>query len=241
MPHPRGRKMRLAQGFATVSFAVAALAFDASNAPASIAAPRHDRSALPRDHAPPHGPVNAQVSVCFVPAQECDTAVVAAIRDAQQSIRVQAYGFTSPMILRELADARARGVDVQAILDKTNDPPERPNTVAREGGQRRSGAAFTVGANIPTWIDDSVTIAHNKIIIIDDRFVIGGSYNYTVSAERHNGENVTFIDSPDAAALYLSNWESRKAVSRQAGDTSQTGDGGRASDRTFLATGSDGD
>ena len=100
---------------------------------------------------------------------------------------------------------------MQAILDKTNDSADRPGHRPHHGG-----AAFTLGANIPTWIDDTVSIAHNKVIIIDDHLVVGGSYNYTVSAERHNAENVTFTDSPDLAALYRTNWESRKAVSRPA-------------------------
>jgi phosphatidylserine/phosphatidylglycerophosphate/cardiolipin synthase-like enzyme len=165
----------------------------------------HESSAL-------HGPAVAQVAVCFVPEQECDTPVVQAIAEAKTFIRVQAYGFTSPVILRALADARARGLDVQVILDKSDD------RVAREDhpGKSRhvSGARFTAEANIPTWIDDSVAIAHNKVIIIDDHLVIGGSYNYTASAEHRNAENVTFIDAPVVADFYLLNWNARKAASR---------------------------
>jgi phosphatidylserine/phosphatidylglycerophosphate/cardiolipin synthase-like enzyme len=182
-----------------------------------------------RDQAAPRGPVNAQISVCFVPAQECDTAIADAIRDARDSIRVQAYGFTAPMILRELAAARARGVDVQAILDKSDDRNERPG-----GRPHPGGAAFTAAAGIPTWIDDTVTIAHNKIIIIDERLVVGGSYNYTVSAERRNAENVTFIQSTALAGLYLANWDSRKAVSRPFDST------GGETLRNFVASELDG-
>jgi phospholipase D len=165
-----------------------------------------------RDDATPLGPVVAEVSVCFVPAQECDTPVVQAIAAARTAIRVQAYGFTSPVILRALADARMRGVDVQAVLDKSDDRIERDDSDART--RRISGARFTAEANIPTWIDDSVAIAHNKVIIIDGHLVIGGSYNYTASAEHRNAENVTFIDARAVAGFYLANWDARKAVSR---------------------------
>jgi phospholipase D len=160
------------------------------------------------DSAATMGPAVAQVSVCFVPAQECDTPVVEAIGRAEKFIRVQAYGFTARPILRALANARARGVDVQAILDKSDDRPDR------EGAKPRPvGARFTAEAGIPTWIDSSVAIAHNKVIIIDGHLVIGGSYNYTASAERRNAENVTFIDAPVVADFYLVNWEARKAAS----------------------------
>ena len=163
--------------------------------------------AIAADHQPtlPHGPAPAQVSVYFVPAQECDTSVAEAIAGARQFIRVQAYGFTSPAILGALEEARARGVDVQAILDKTEE---------RDHGSRPAGARFTAEAGIPTWIDDKVAIAHNKVIIIDGHLVIGGSYNYTSSAEHKNAENVTFIDALVVADFYLVNWEARKAVSR---------------------------
>lgn len=176
---------------------------------AVLATPGH---AARRGEAAPSVP--AEVSVCFVPAQECDTAIVAAIDTASQSIRVQAYGFTAARILHALADARARGVDVQAILDKSNDPEARADGVVHRA--HPGGASFTAQAAIPTWIDDSVAIAHNKVIVIDRHLVIGGSYNYTASAERKNAENVTFLESAELAALYLANWESRKAVSHPA-------------------------
>ena len=163
----------------------------------------------------PQPPVVAQISVCFVPAQECGNQIVAAITEAKRSIRVQAYGFTAPPILEALAAAQARGVDVQAILDKSNDVADRTDRFDVDNGRSRTfGAAFTARANIPTWIDDGVAIAHNKVIVIDEVLVIGGSYNYTHSAEHRNAENVTFTQSADIARMFLDNWEARRAVSR---------------------------
>lgn len=195
MPHARN-----------VGLVVLALVFAAAAGRDAGAAGRRGAT---HEASPPHGPAVAEVSVCFVPAQECDTPMVEAIGRAEKFIRVQAYGFTSPVVLRALADARVRGVDVQAILDKSEDRPDREGERPRTGGAR-----FTAEANIPTWIDGSVAIAHNKLIIIDGHLVIGGSYNYTNSAERRNAENVTFIDAPVVADFYLVNWEARKAASR---------------------------
>lgn len=188
-----------------LSFAFAALLLGVCLSGSAPAASRDD-AALP------HGPMAAQVRVCFVPAQQCDAPIAAAIHAARQSIRVQAYGFTAPVILGALGDTKERGVDVQVILDKSNDPYNRRDRT--DDKPRLVGAQFTAAMGIPTWIDHRVAIAHNKVIIIDGRTVIGGSYNYTLSAEERNAENVTFIDSVDVAKLYLSNWEARKAVSR---------------------------
>ena len=169
-----------------------------------------------------HGPTAATISACFVPAQICVDSIVAAIDTAGSSIRVQAYGFTSAPILSALSTAKKRGLDVQVILDKSNDRTSRNGTegaedeVARSPGSRSryTGATYMANAGVPVFIDYQPAIAHNKVIIIDQHLVIGGSYNYTSSAERRNAENVTFIDSPEVAGWYIQNWMSRKEVSR---------------------------
>lgn len=153
-------------------------------------------------------PDAAQVAACFVPAQSCDIGIVEAVDAATSSVRVQAYGFTAPMIIKALVDAKKRGVDVALILDKTN-------LSKKFVGAKYTSATLAHGAGIPIWIDYHPTIAHNKIIILDDHLVIGGSYNYTWSAEQRNAENVTYIDSMAIAGLFRQNWESRKAVSEE--------------------------
>jgi phospholipase D len=148
-----------------------------------------------------HGPVTASVSACFVPGEPCSAMIVSAIDGAQTEIRIQAYGFTSPPILAALVRAKRRGVDVAVILDKSNQ---------RQG---YSGATFIAHAGIPVSIDSPPGIAHNKVIVIDRHFVIGGSLNYTQAAVSKNAENVTFIDSPDVASWFLANWMARQALS----------------------------
>ena len=148
-------------------------------------------------------PVQANISVCFVPsAEDCEAEIAEAIDGAKTGIKVQAYGFTSIRILDALVRAVRRGAAVDVILDKSNDE------------KRYTGARLMTLAGAKVWIDDRVTIAHNKLIIIDGREVIGGSFNYTNAAATHNAENVTFVDSPVVAARFTANWEARKAVSR---------------------------
>ncbi|MFK8250722.1 phospholipase D family nuclease [Ancylobacter terrae] len=156
--------------------------------------------------APLHGPTQAQVAVCFVPEQECSDDIVAAIDGAQKTIRVQAYGFSAPPILKALAAARQRGVDVEIVLDKSDADRERKPRFAAALAMQKAG--------IPVWIDDRPHTAHNKLIIIDDREVIGGSYNYTRTSDHKNVENVTFITSPEVAGWYGANWQGRRELSR---------------------------
>lgn len=142
-------------------------------------------------------PAPAVVDTCFVPAEHCDGRIVAAIDAATRSIRVEAYGFSARPIIAALARAKARGVDVAVLLDKSNE-------------RARGGLAAMQRAGIPVWIDRVSGIAHVKAIVIDERLVIGGSYNFTASAERRNVEDVTFTNSPQVAGDFARNWQQRR-------------------------------
>lgn len=131
--------------------------------------------------------------VYFSPEGGCTGAVVREISRARNTILVQAYSFTSTPIASALVEAARRGVHIEAILDKSN----------RTG--RYSAADFLVNARIPTFIDSKHAIAHNKVIVIDAKTVITGSFNFTKAAEESNAENLLILRSPVLADRYTSN------------------------------------
>jgi phosphatidylserine/phosphatidylglycerophosphate/cardiolipin synthase-like enzyme len=146
---------------------------------------------------------NTTYQVCFTPGGNCTQNIVNAINDAKQSILVQAYSFTSRPIGRALLDAKDRGVSIKIILDKSQ---------YRENGY--SSAKFFQHHGIPVWLDNNVAIAHNKVIIIDNRVVITGSFNFTRAAQQDNAENSLIIANPDLAKLYTQNWNNRMQASQ---------------------------
>ena len=148
------------------------------------------------------GAAPASIQVFFSPKGGCTEAVVDALFKAQSTVLVQAYSFTSAPIAKALTDAHRRGVKIQVILDKTNQT------------DRYSAATFTQNYGIPTFIDDRHSIAHNKIIIIDGRTVLTGSFNFTKQAEENNAENLLVIDDADLAAKYTDNWKIHFAHSK---------------------------
>lgn len=140
---------------------------------------------------------NASYDVCFTPGEDCTDAIVTNLNQAQRDIWVQAYSFTSKPIAQALLDAAHRGVKVQVILDKS------------QRSQSYSAAQFLYNQGIPTWIDDRVAIAHNKVMIIDQSTVITGSFNFTQAAQKSNAENLLIIHDTKLAQCYLQNWQSR--------------------------------
>jgi phospholipase D len=152
------------------------------------------------------GPAPASVTACFTPAAHCADVIAGAIDRASREIRVQAYYFTSVPILRALADAKRRGVDVEVILDRSQD------RLAGKSG-RYTSAVYLAHAGIPVWIDAVPGIAHNKVVVIDGRTVLTGSFNFTRAADERNAENVVLIEGADVATWFLENWQSRQAQS----------------------------
>jgi len=120
---------------------------------------------------------------------------VAELNRARSTVRIQAYSFTSAPIARAVVEARQRGVRVEAILDRSNRT------------DRYSAATFLKNQGVDVLIDAKHEIAHNKIMIIDERVLLTGSFNFTRNAEESNAENLLIIrDNPDLIARYLANF-----------------------------------
>jgi phosphatidylserine/phosphatidylglycerophosphate/cardiolipin synthase-like enzyme len=144
---------------------------------------------------------NAKYDVCFTPGGHCTDLIVAAISAAKKELLIQAYSFTSAPIAKAVVDAQNRGINVRVILDKS------------QFSEKYSSAKFLQHERIPVWEDNRVAIAHNKVMIIDDRIVITGSFNFTKAAQNKNAENVLIISDDNLAHKYKNNWINRMNVS----------------------------
>lgn len=136
------------------------------------------------------------IRIYFSPNGGCTEAILQQINRAKTEILIQAYSFTSKPIAQALIAAQKRGVKITAILDKSN------------WTQKYSAATFLKNVGIPVYIDDKHAIAHNKIMIIDSRVVITGSFNFTMAAETKNAENLLIIeDRPEITKAYQENFQ----------------------------------
>ncbi len=137
-------------------------------------------------------------NVCFSPKGGCTEAIVEALNKSKSTVLVQAYSFTSVPISKALVEAYKRGVKVEVILDKS------------QRTEKYSSATFLLNNGIQPLIDDNHAIAHNKVMVIDGKTVITGSFNFTKAAEESNAENVLIIQDADLANKYTQNWNTHK-------------------------------
>jgi phosphatidylserine/phosphatidylglycerophosphate/cardiolipin synthase-like enzyme len=140
------------------------------------------------------------LKVCFSPNERCTDAIVQAIDEAKYEILVQAYYFTSAPIAEALIRAHNRtpSVNVRVLMDR--DCAEGAN----KGGCK---APDLRNEGIQVRIDVRHKKAHNKVMIIDGRTVITGSFNFTGSAETANAENLLFLRDTGITARYRDNWD----------------------------------
>jgi len=139
------------------------------------------------------------IQVWFTPQDPCMDLIVAKILSAKSSILVQAYIITSSEIANALIQAHQNGVMVRLLIDK-----DAQTT-------RGSKVNSLLQHRIPIIIDKTVGCAHNKVMIIDDTYVITGSFNWTDSAQARNAENLVIIAGQAINKKFKANWYIRAA------------------------------
>lgn len=143
-----------------------------------------------------------RATVRFSPSGGVETHLIKMIDEARQTIYMLAYSFTSEPIAKALIKAHARGVYIEVILD------------AKSIHNRQNKAKLLESAGINVWIDSSHPIAHNKTILIDDRLICTGSYNFSNAAEL-NAENSLTLDCPDLFARYMADYREHREHSKE--------------------------
>lgn len=118
---------------------------------------------------------------------------------ARTSIRFMAFSFTEVSLGRAMVERAANGVNVRGIFER----------VGSETNFSEMTRLFCAG--LPVRQDGNSFILHHKVIIIDSRIVLTGSFNFSQNAIRSNDENMVIIDDRDLARMYLAEFERRWA------------------------------
>ena len=118
--------------------------------------------------------------------------ILALVLEAERSIDFLFYAFTSDAIADALILQGDRGVRIRGVMDAYQE-------------QAGLGSEYTrlLEHDLDVRLDGHPEKMHHKVIILDERIVITGSYNLTHSAETINDENTLVIHSEEIAEIYL--------------------------------------
>jgi len=132
----------------------------------------------------------ASSDVCFSPQGQCSQILIEEIDHAQESIHAAVYTFTNMDVAQSLAEAQLRGIEVQVALDPWNGVnQDAADYLEAEGVQARMCAS-------PSGI------MHHKFAVFDGSVVLTGSYNWTLSADTINDENLVRLTRSEIATQY---------------------------------------
>jgi len=135
------------------------------------------------------------IIACFSPQGGCERHIVEALEKALHRVDIMAYSFTSSTIAHAVIRAKNRGVKVRLICDLSQMRHKR----AKVSTLQQQGVKVRIARH--------AGLMHNKVIIIDLKTVITGSYNFTVSAERYNAENILLVYNKQIVQRYFHTFE----------------------------------
>ncbi len=133
-------------------------------------------------------PVKAEserVKLVFAPRYDPFQWISRILANARKEVLVAAYAFTDPQLTTVLKYLNSEGIDVKVLLDKRwNTENSYSEHVFLEGG-------------IEVSLFPSPSHMHAKLILVDERWLLMGSANFTASARKKNDEFLMIIDSPE--------------------------------------------
>ncbi len=137
-----------------------------------------------------------QVETYFSPDDITVTRLVQLLSEAQESIYFLAYSFTSDDIGTVMRRMAEQGVTVAGVLESS---PLNLESTSEYAEFQQAGLDVRLG-------NPSALINH-KVIIIDNRIVVTGSYDFTNRSETENDENLLIVHSELVAERFMEEFQ----------------------------------
>ncbi len=137
----------------------------------------------------------AQVEVYFAPEDGVAKFVLQRLAAATRNIHFMTFSYTSSAIADAMVAQAQAGVPVRGVFESQN------------AGETGSAFHRLRHGSVDVLEDGNCYILHHKVIILDARTVITGSYNFTSRAEQDNDENLVIVEDPTLARAYLDEFE----------------------------------
>lgn len=114
----------------------------------------------------------------FSPGEACRNVIIRQIESATTQLNICVFTISDDIITNSLLTAHKKGIPIKLITDndKSFDAGSDVEQLARAG--------------IAVKMDTTPNHMHHKFMVTDQRTLITGSYNWTLSAARYNHENI---------------------------------------------------
>ena len=135
---------------------------------------------------------SANISVLgpyFSPDGPCQAQVIAWIGRANTSLHVLIYSFTNDQIGAAVQAAHTRGVDVKVVFEY-------------EQISQYSEYEKLLAAGVSVRVDSNSALMHDKVAIVDSKYVLTGSFNWSAAAQEDNNENILVLKNMSLATVY---------------------------------------
>ena len=151
------------------------------------------------------------VEILFSPDDVVVSRLSQLLGEAQESIYFLAYSFASTDLGNIIRDRATQGIKVGGVLEFDLVDPNRvdPNSdlVDELNLFRKAG--------LDVRLDGGSELMYHKIIIIDGRIVVMGSYDFTNKAENENDENVLIINNEMIAQKFMDEFQRVQSRAQQ--------------------------
>jgi hypothetical protein len=141
------------------------------------------------------GAVSAWFSPGDPPPSE---AIIRELGEATQGVDFLIFAFSSSGISAAMSQALSRKVRVRGIFDDSFES----ELVWKNWKALPFQWLWRQGADVK--FDGREAKVHHKCLVVDDRAVFTGSFNFSTGADLRNAENLLFLEHPAAAAIYRS-------------------------------------
>ena len=134
---------------------------------------------------------DSTIAIYFSPQDRAiTTQIIPLVNSAKKYICMPTFLITHEKLADALISAHKRGVDVRMIVDATN------------ASSARSAVKRLRAEGVGVKVENYAGKLHSKSIIIDNKYVVTGSMNFSNSGENKNDENVIIIEDARLAIFY---------------------------------------
>jgi len=129
-------------------------------------------------------------SAYFSPGHTCRDNIIRLIKQAKHTLNICVFTISDNKITEAILAAYKRGINLTIISDndKSND--------------KGSDIHYLTGQGLNVILDHSRHHMHHKYMLVDDKILLNGSFNWTRSASDFNEENITITMDIELVRLF---------------------------------------